>query len=106
MAEYMHVGIPLATKQPGMNYNADLKVWISNPDDHPFKIEYLHFEHDTPLPKALQELSHVAYKVAAAEPYLAAADQVLFGPVELAPGIRIAFIIMHGTIFELYEDKN
>ncbi|MEG0306801.1 MAG: hypothetical protein RR636_02580 [Clostridium sp.] len=38
-------------------------------------------------------------------PYMAEAQQVIFGPVEIGPGVRIAFIIKDDTIFELYEEK-
>lgn len=30
-AEYMHIGIPVTNKKPGMTYNEGLKLWMSNP---------------------------------------------------------------------------
>ena len=32
-AEYMHIGIPITNKKPGMVYNEDAKFWSSKPDD-------------------------------------------------------------------------
>lgn len=105
-ATYMHVGIPVTNKKEGMTYNDDMKLWMSNPDDYDFKIEYLKFEEGGPFPEEMHHAPHVAYKVDDAEPYLAKADRVLFGPAEIGPGVRIAFIKMDDTIIELYEDKN
>ena len=43
-AEYMHIGIPITNRKPGMTYNKDAKFWVSNVDDYDYKIEYLKFE--------------------------------------------------------------
>ena len=43
-AEYMHIGIPLTNKKTGMIYVEAMKLWMSNPDDHEYKIEYLKFD--------------------------------------------------------------
>lgn len=105
-AEYMHVGIPVTNLKEGMTYNEDMKLWMSNPDDYDFKIEYLKFEAGTPFPEIIHKNPHVAYKVDDADMYITKAQQVLFGPLEIGPNIRIAFILLDDTIIELYEDKN
>ena len=33
-AEYMHIGIPITNKKPGMTYNEGAKFWVSNVDDY------------------------------------------------------------------------
>ena len=104
-ATYMHIGIPVTNKKPGMTYNEDMKLWMSNPDDYDYKIEYLKFEEGTPFPEIMHKNPHVAYKVDDAEPYLKAADQVIFGPVALNETTRIAFILQDDAIIELYEEK-
>ena len=62
-AEYMHIGIPITNKKPGMTYNEGAKFWVSNVDDYDYKIEYLKFEEGTPFPEVLHRCPHVAYKV-------------------------------------------
>lgn len=104
-AEYMHIGIPVTNKKAGMVYNEGMKIWMSNPDDYDFKIEYLKFEEGTPFPEIMHKNPHVAYRVDDMEPYLKDADQVLFGPVDAEPGVRLAFIIKDDAIIELYEKK-
>ena len=50
-ATYMHIGIPVTNKKPGMTYNEAMKFWVSNVDDYDYKIEYLKFEEGTPFPE-------------------------------------------------------
>jgi len=104
-ATYLHIGIPVTDKKPGMTYVDELKLWMSNPDDHDYKIEYLKFEEGTPFPLIMHHNPHVAYQVDDAEPYLAEADQIIFGPVPMGEGARMAFIIKDGAIIELIEKK-
>lgn len=104
-ATYMHIGIPVTNKKPGMTYNEGAKLWMSNPDDYDYKIEYLKFEEGTPFPEILHHQPHVAYRVDAIEPYIEDADSVICGPMDNGPGVRIAFVIKDGAIIELYEEK-
>jgi hypothetical protein len=104
-AKYLHVGIPITTKKPGMTFNDGLKIWMSNPDDHDFKIEYLRFEEGTPFPEIMHKNPHIAYEVDDMAKYLADADQVIFQPLALSPTMTIAFIIKDDTIIELITFK-
>ncbi len=103
--EYMHIGIPVKEKKPNMNYAEGMKIWMSNPDDYEYKIEYLIFEEGNPFPEIMHNNVHVAYKTENMDPYLKGADEVIFGPVDAAPGERMAFILLDGAIIELYEIK-
>ncbi len=104
-AEFMHVGIPVTEKKPGMTYVEGMKIWMSNPEDYDYRIEYLKFEEGTPFPLVMHHKTHVAYKVDDMQKYLDEADQIIFPPTEIGPGVRIAFIIKDDAIFELYEKK-
>lgn len=104
-AKYLHIGIPVTNKKPGMTYVEPLKLWMSNPDDYDYKIEYLKFEDGGPFPEIMHKNPHVAFEVDDAEPYLADADEVIFGPVTNDDGSRMAFIIKDCTIIELMEKK-
>jgi len=102
-AEFMHIGIPITNKKPGMTYADGMKIWMSNPDDYEYKIEYLKFEEGTPFPEIMHRNPHVAYKVDNLEKHLEDADETIFPPTEIGPGIRIAFAIKDGAILEFYE---
>ncbi len=103
--EFLHVGMPITTKKPGMNYLEGMKVWVSNPEENEYKIEYLKFEEGTPFPEILHKNPHVAYKVDDLDKYLKEADRVVFDPAEIGPGTRIAFVVKDDTLIELYEQK-
>ncbi|MDL2260312.1 hypothetical protein LJB99_05520 [Deltaproteobacteria bacterium OttesenSCG-928-K17] len=104
-ATYLHVGIPVTNKKPGMVYVDALKLWMSKPDDVDYKIEYLKFEEGTPFPEIMHKNPHIAYKVDDMDARLSEADRVIFGPVTMDDGGRMAFIIKDDTIFELLESK-
>lgn len=104
-AKYLHIGLPVTNKKPGMTYVEPLKLWMSNPDDYDYKIEYLKFEEGGPFPEIMHKKPHVAYQVDDAEPYLQDADEVIFGPVTNDDGSRMAFIIKDCAIIELLEKK-
>ena len=101
-ATYMHIGIPITNKKPGMVYNEGAKFWVSNVDDYDYKIEYLKFEEGTPFPEEIHRNPHVAYKVDDLEHYIADADSVICGPMAANDkGDRLAFVWKDGAILEL-----
>ncbi len=105
-AEYMHVGIPVLNKKPGMIYNDWGKFWVNESvDEYDYKIEYLKFDEGTRFPEILSKQPHVAYKVDNLEPYAAQAQQIIFGPERVSDTVRLAFVIVDDAIIELYEDK-
>ena len=104
--EYMHIGIPVLNKKPGMVYNEWGKFWVNESvDEYDYKIEYLKFEEGTRFPEILSKFWHVAYKVDNMDPYLEDADEILFGPEVVSDTVRLAFIRKEEAIIELYEDK-
>lgn len=105
-AEYMHIGIPVTNLREGMTYNEGMKIWMSNPEEYDYKIEYLKFEEGTPFPEEMHHKTHIAYKVDDNKKYIQEADRVIFGPLEIGEGLSITFIVKDDTIIELYEDKN
>lgn len=105
-AEYMHVGIPVLNKKPGMIYNEWGKFWVNESvDEYDFKIEYLKFEEGTRFPEILSKQFHVAYAVDDLDFYAKQAQSIVFGPEQVNENVRLAFVIMDDTLIELYEDK-
>lgn len=102
-AEYLHIGIPITNRKPGMVYHEGMKLWMSDPNDYDYKIEYLKFEEGGPFPEIMHKNPHIAYKVDNMEAYLDDADEVIFGPVDNPDGSRIAFIIKDNAIIELLK---
>ncbi len=104
--EYMHLGIPITHKKPGMVYNEWGNFWVNESvDEYEYKIEYLKFEDGTRFPDILNKQPHVAYKVDNIEKYSDKADRIIFGPERIDANTRLAFVIIDDTIIELYEEK-
>ena len=45
--QYHHTGVVTDQKQPNEFYVEATKVWVTDPDDHPYRIEFLRFEPNT-----------------------------------------------------------
>jgi hypothetical protein len=65
--EFDHVGIPTTEKKPGETFVAATRVWITNAHRRPFRVEWLHYEPDSPVRGALREQPHVGYCVRSVE---------------------------------------
>jgi hypothetical protein len=61
--QFDHVGIPTAEQKPGETFVAATRVWITDAHQHPFRVEWLRFEADSPVTGPLRELPHVGFRV-------------------------------------------
>ena len=100
MRTFNHIGLPTADPQPGEAYVAETKVWVTRPNDHPQRIEYLRFEPDSQVTGPLRESPHVAFQVDDLDAELAG-KEVLLAPFEAMPGLHVAFIMEDGAVCEL-----
>ncbi|MHC4201678.1 MAG: VOC family protein [Planctomycetota bacterium] len=104
MRELHHIGIPTDKKQENEGYLEGGKVFFTDPEKSPNKIEWLRFEADSPMPELLRTVTHIAYKV----PDLAEAikgKEILIEPFDPFEGRTIAFVIEEGAPIELLQDK-
>lgn len=100
---YMHTGIPVAAKMPGMNYMKSLRVWIGYNKD--FDIEYLYWEKETPMAYRGVAETHVAYKVDSVAKACALKGQsVILPPFDIGNGHKIAYVsVKNGPVVEYFE---
>ena len=61
--EFDHVGIITTEKKPDEMYIAPTKVWVTRFMDHPYHVEWLRYEPDSPVTGPVREMPHVAYRV-------------------------------------------
>ncbi len=100
MRELHHVGIPTDTQKGEETYLEDAKLYITDCDTSPNKIEWLRFEDGSPMPDMLKNCAHIAYKVDSLETEMAGKD-VLLEPFTPMPGVTVAFVIEEGAPIEL-----
>ncbi len=100
--QFHHVGIPTAEKKDFAGYLEGGKVHYSDCENSPFKVEWLGFDEDSPMPELLKTTPHVAFLVddLAAE---LEGKEILLEPFEPFPGLRCAFIIHDGAPIELMQ---
>ena len=96
---FHHVGLPTDVSQPGEVYVADTKVWVTDPRRHPYKVEFLRFEPDSPVTGPLRELPHIAFRVPDMDAALRG-ENVILAPFSPSPGFMVAFTLRDGAVFE------
>ncbi len=52
--EFDHVGMPTEEKKSNENWVEATRVWVTNPKEHPFSVEWLRYEPDSPAPGPLR----------------------------------------------------
>ncbi|NWK54699.1 hypothetical protein HW115_03690 [Verrucomicrobiaceae bacterium N1E253] len=103
MQEFNHVGIPTTFEREGETYLEDAKLYITDFANHPYKIEWLRFEEDSPMPEILKTTAHVAYMVDDLEKAMEG-KQTLLEPFEPMEGLRVAFILDDGAPVEFMQE--
>jgi hypothetical protein len=101
---YHHLGIPTAKPRVGEQYVAAGQCWVSGYETSPYGIEWMRFEHDSPLPDLVKTVPHVAFEV----DDLAAAikdREVIIQPTSRAEGVMVAFIVENGAPIEFLQIK-
>ena len=100
MRKFNHVGIPTRTKQPKENYAADMKLFLTDFNESPNRIEFLRFEEESSLPEILKTHAHIAYEVDNMAEALED-KEILIAPSTNDAGMTMAFIVEEGIAIEL-----
>ena len=106
MKKFHHIGLVTETPKPGEMYFEALKVWGTNPDDDPLnRIEWVRLAPDSPLAETpVAKMGHVSWQVDDLDAELKG-KKVAVGPLQAAPGIRIAYFLQDGALVEYLEVK-
>jgi hypothetical protein len=98
-----HIGIPTDEPQAGESWVEATRVWVTSPRAHPFNVEWLRYEPDSPVTGPLREQAHVAYRVTDIE---AAMDghEVILQPFDVGDGfLTAAFVVVRGCVVEFMQ---
>ena len=102
MMKYHHLGIPTQEAKPGERYLAHLKMSVSGYKESPYKVEWMRFDDDCPLPELVKSVPHVAFQVDDLDKAIEG-KKVLIEPNSPSEGIRVAFIEDNGAPVEFLE---
>ena len=105
-ASFDHVGLITEEKKPGESWVEATRVWVTSPRAHPFHVEWLRFEPDSPVTGVLRTEPHVAYRVA--DVYVAVeGHDVLAAPFDVGDGFAtVAFVQIDGAVVEFMQYAN
>ncbi len=102
MKTFHHIGIPTSEKKVGERYIPHLKMYVSGYEESPYRVEWIRFESDCPLPELVQTIPHVAFEVDNLERALEG-KRVLIESNSPSEGITVAFIEDNGAPVEFLE---
>ncbi|MEN6405605.1 MAG: hypothetical protein ABFC77_03950 [Thermoguttaceae bacterium] len=61
--QFDHVGVVTTDKKPGERFVPATRVWVTDFQKHPFHVEWLRYESDSPVKGPVRTMPHVAYRV-------------------------------------------
>ncbi|HPD47639.1 MAG TPA: hypothetical protein P5279_13120 [Anaerohalosphaeraceae bacterium] len=104
-AEFHHYGVPTTAKGADEVFIEAGGVHVTNPEAHPYRIEFLRFEADSPLPDTVKKNAHVAFVVEDLDAALAGMN-VIIPPFDATENLRVAFVMDGPAVIELMEMKS
>jgi hypothetical protein len=100
--EFDHIGIPTANKRPGMRFLESKRLWLTSPAEHPFRVEWLWYESDSPEAELIRTAPHVAYRVKNLEKAMNGLS-VLAEPFDVFGEVRVSFVEVDGAPVEFVQ---
>ena len=105
-SRFDHIGVPTSERKQGESWVEATRVWVTSPRAHPYNVEWLRFELDSPVQGPLRTDPHVAYRVddvhAAVEGH-----SVLAEPFDVGDGfLTVAFVQVDGALVEFMQYAN
>jgi hypothetical protein len=101
-----HIGLVTDDVKPGESWVEATRVWVTNPRQHPYHVEWLRFEPDSPVTGPLRTEPHVAYRVEDVQAAIEGLD-VLAEPFDVGDGfLTVAFVMVGGAVVEFMQYAN
>ncbi len=103
-AQFHHFGVPTSEARENENYIEGAKVYVTDPEAHPFRVEFLRFEADTPMAAEVVNNPHAAFLVDSLDAALVG-KQVIIPPFDATETLRCAFIKDGEAVIEVMEKR-
>jgi len=105
-SHFDHIGLVTDQPKPGERWVEATRVWVTSPRRHPYNVEWLRFEPDSPVTGPLRTQPHVAYRVEDVHAAIAG-HSVLAEPFEVGDGFAtVAFVEVAGAVVEFMQYAN
>lgn len=103
--QFDHIGLITTQRKAGETFVPATRVWRTDFQTHPFRVEWLRFESDSPVTGPVREMPHVAYRVEDIE-RAAEGLKVLLEPFDVGPRIVCFYQTDDGAVVELVKYKD
>jgi hypothetical protein len=105
-SRFDHVGIPTDDRKDGESWVEATRVWVTSPRAHPYNVEWLRYEPDSPVEGPLRTEPHVAYRVDDVHEAVKG-HEVLAEPFDVGDGfLTVAFVAADGALVEFMQYAN
>lgn len=105
-SRFDHVGLITTERKEGESWVEATRVWVTNPRAHPFNVEWLRFEPDSPVTGLLRRQPHIAYRVLDVHAAVQG-HTVLAEPFDVGDGfLTVAFVDIDGAVIEFMQYAN
>ena len=103
-----HVGFVTTEEKPGAVFVPATKVWVTNHEDHPYHVEWLRFEADSPVTGPLRDGPHIGYRVDSVEAITEAAEglEVVLEPFDAGFAVAGFYKTPDGAMVEFVTYKD
>ena len=102
MAEFHHFGVPSQTVREGATYLEGAKVHVTDPEAHPYRVEFVRCEPGCPLPEIVQTTPHAAFMVDDLQAACAGLE-IVVPPTAIDDSLSIAFVKNGEALLELMQ---
>lgn len=105
MKTFHHIGLVAQAEMPGETYYDSLKVWGTDPENDPNRVEWVRFAPDSPLADTpIARMPHISFAVDDLDKEMEGQEPVV-GPLDVGEGIRIVYVMIDGALVEYLEAK-
>jgi hypothetical protein len=102
MRKFSHVGLPTDEEQPEEVWVESTRVWVTDFVNHPYRVEYLRYEADSPVTGPLRDLPHIAFETDDLQREIEG-EEVILAPFQPMEGLTVGFILKDGAVFEFMQ---
>lgn len=105
-SRFDHIGVVTAEKKERESWVEATRVWVTSPRDHPYNVEFLRFEPDSPVTGPLRTEPHVAYRVDDVREAIVG-HEVVLEPFDVGNGfLTVGFVNVGGVFVEFMQYRN
>jgi hypothetical protein len=100
--EFDHIGVQASGRREGMRFLESKRLWLTSPAEHPYRVEWLWYELDSPETELIRTVPHVAYRVERLEEAVAG-QRLLAEPFDVFGEVRVCFVEADGAPVEFVQ---